>query len=140
MAADPQTVASNLAAIQKPNGTSIRSQSAPRPATRTPPHDVESALERHGSLTDAESLASIDRPPSRGEKVTAPAAKVYPPFHPEVLALLAPAAVFGLLARLGLDALVKYDGQAIFSLAYAQSIGCLIMGLTLRLKDPIGNL
>lgn len=140
MAGDPPTMASDKVAIQNGNGAPIQSQpTGLGPATRTPPHDVESALERHGSLSSAESLASIDRPPSREEKVTAPAARVYHPFHPEVLALLAPAAVFGLLARLGLQALVKYDGESIFPLAYVQSIGCLIMGFTLRLKDPLGN-
>ncbi|KIY74150.1 hypothetical protein CYLTODRAFT_385635 [Cylindrobasidium torrendii FP15055 ss-10] len=51
------------------------------------------------------------------------------PFHIDVLALLFPSSLFGVLARLGLSALVTYDGQSIFPLAYAQGVGCLFMGL-----------
>ncbi|KAI0053010.1 hypothetical protein FA95DRAFT_1509401 [Auriscalpium vulgare] len=98
---------------------------------------IGSALARHRSTADASSLASIDRPPSRDEKL--PPAKVYHPMSPAVLALLMPASVFGVLARLGVVALVNYDGRSIFPLAYAQGIGCLIMGTALRLKDPIGG-
>jgi hypothetical protein len=87
----------------------------------------------------AESLAaSIDRPPSEAEKL--PAAKIYAPLSFPVLALLAPASVFGVLARLGLQGLTTYDGQSVFSLAYAQTIGCFIMGFCLSFKEPIGNL
>ncbi len=50
------------------------------------------------------------------------------PFSPEVLAPLLPSAMFGLLARLGLEALATYNGQSIFPLAYPQAVGCLIMG------------
>ncbi|KAI0068818.1 hypothetical protein BV25DRAFT_1866744 [Artomyces pyxidatus] len=98
---------------------------------------IGSALARHESIADAASLASIDRPPSEQEQL--PPAKVYHPLSPAVLALLMPASVFGLLARLGIEALVTYDGHSIFPLAYAQGLGCLIMGIALRLKDPIGG-
>jgi protein CrcB len=50
-----------------------------------------------------------------------------------------PASVFGVLARLGLQALVTYDGQSIFPLAYVQAIGCFIMGLGLGMKEPFGR-
>jgi hypothetical protein len=92
-----------------------------------------------GAEDDAESLAaSIDRPPSEAEKL--PAAKIYATLSFPVLALLAPASVFGVLARLGLQGLTTYDGQSVFSLAYAQTIGCFIMGFCLSLKEPIGHL
>jgi hypothetical protein len=86
-------------------------------------NSVGSALIRHETIDDAGSLASIDRPPSEDLQ----ASKVYQPLSVSVLALLAPASIFGLLARLGLEALVTYDGQSIFPLAFVQSVGCLIM-------------
>jgi CrcB protein len=66
--------------------------------------------------------------------------KVYPPFSLPVLALLAPASIFGVLARLGLQALATYDGSSIFPLAYPQTVGCFIMGFCLSFKPQIGNL
>jgi hypothetical protein len=54
-----------------------------------------------------------------------------------ILALLAPAAVFGVLARLGLVALMNFDGQSVFPVAYVQAVGCLVMGFGLRLKTPL---
>jgi hypothetical protein len=62
------------------------------------------------------------------------------PLSPEVLLMLMPAAVFGTLARLGLDALTTYPGESIFPLAYVQGVGCLVMGFCLGLKGPISDL
>lgn len=87
---------------------------------------------------DAASLASVDHPPSVHEGL--PPSKIYQPLSLPVLALLIPASIFGVLARLGLEALVTYDGQSIFVLAYPQAVGCLIMGFCLSLKEPIGRL
>lgn len=99
---------------------------------------VGDVLAQREVIEEASSLASIDRPPSELDNIPAP--KVYHPFSLPVLALLAPASIFGTLARLGLSALVTYDGQSIFSLAYAQTIGCFIMGFALELKEPLGDL
>lgn len=63
----------------------------------------------------------------------------YQPLSPAVIVLLMPASVFGVLARLGLDALATYDGRSIFPLAYAQALGCFIMGIALPLKDTVNN-
>ena len=63
-------------------------------------------------------------------------------FHPlswEIIALLMPASVFGVLVRLGLDALTSYDDESIFPLAYVQGVGCLVMGFCLALKVPISE-
>ena len=63
-------------------------------------------------------------------------------FHPlswEIIALLMPASVFGVLVRLGLDALTSYEGESIFPLAYVQGVGCLVMGFCLALKVPISE-
>lgn len=102
------------------------------------PSDVGDIIARHESLSEASSLASIDRPPSVAEGL--PARKIYHPLSFPVLALLAPASVFGVLARLGLDALTTYPGQSVFSLAYAQTLGCFIMGFALEVREPLGEL
>jgi CrcB protein len=99
---------------------------------------VGSLIARHESVSSASSLASVDRPPSKEEGTPAP--KVYAPLSLPVLALLAPASVFGVLARLGLQALATYDGESIFPLAYPQVVGCFIMGFLLPLKGPMGEM
>ena len=97
-------------------------------------------------LSDAESLASINAPPSEEEvergsiRGAYPPAKVYAPFSIPVLTSLAPASVLGALARLGLESITTYDGRAIFPLAWVQAAGCLIMGFALGLRDQIGAL
>lgn len=78
-------------------------------------------------LGEAGSAGPIDKPPDA-------------PLSFPVLALLAPAAVFGVLARLGLVALTNFDGHSVFPLAYVQAVGCLVMGFGLRLKTPLGAL
>lgn len=107
---------------------------------------VSSALSHHTSIHSADSLASIDRPPSRtsptpdnpSEKL--PAAKIYHPLSPHVVALLMPASVFGVLARLGIQALVEYEGTSAFPLAWVQVMGCFVMGFGVGIKDPLGQL
>lgn len=97
-------------------------------------------------LANAESLASINGPPSESEVERGsiqgdfPPSKVYTAFSIPVLTSLAPASVLGALARLGLESITTYDGRAIFPLAWAQAAGCLIMGFALGLKDQIGGL
>ncbi|OBZ70465.1 hypothetical protein A0H81_09972 [Grifola frondosa] len=99
--------------------------------------DVGSVLARHVSVTDAVSLTSIDRPPSEEEKL--PPSKIYHPLSFPVLVLLMPASIFGVLARLGLQAITGYDGHSIFPLAWVQAIGCLVMGFVLGIRDPFGR-
>jgi CrcB protein len=99
---------------------------------------IGDALARHNSVRTASSLAGVDRPPSKEEGV--PNAKDYSPLSLPVLALLAPASVFGVLARLGLQALATYDGESVFPLAYPQTVGCFIMGFLLPLKGPMSQL
>lgn len=101
-------------------------------------NDVGEVLARHSSVGDAASLASIDRPPSEEEKL--PPSKIYHPLSFPVIALLMPASIFGVLARLGLQAITTYDGRSIFPLAWIQAAGCLIMGFALGMKEPFGRL
>lgn len=100
--------------------------------------DVGSIIARHSSVAEASSLASIDRPPSEEEKL--PPSKIYRPLDFPVIALLAPASIFGVLARLGLDALTSYDQRSIFPLAWVQAAGCLVMGFALGMREPFGRL
>jgi fluoride exporter len=80
---------------------------------------------------------TIDRTPSEDEGIRP--SKIYRPFALPVLLILAPASILGVLARLGLQALTSFPGQSVFSLLYAQALGCFIMGIGLRLKEPLGN-
>lgn len=58
----------------------------------------------------------------------------------EAIALLAPFSIFGLLARLGIDAIVSYPGQSVFPLAWVQAAGCFVMGLAQSQKPFIMTL
>ena len=75
-----------------------------------------------------------------------PSAAIRPPFkhaHPfshHILTLMAPFAMFGLLARLGLQALTNFDGEAVFPLAWVQGMGCFFMGIVAGLREPISQL
>jgi fluoride exporter len=62
------------------------------------------------------------------------------PFHPYALALLIPGSIFGLLARLGINALVNYPGSSVFSLAWVQGLGCFVMGFCLGVREPISEM
>jgi len=73
------------------------------------------------------------------EEVLEPPPQLFHPLNWEILALLMPASVFGVLARLGLVSLTSYNGESIFPLAYVQGVGCLVMGFCLALKVPISE-
>jgi len=90
------------------------------------------------SLRRIKSIETVDRPPSSisERQVTKP----WNPLSIHILALLVPASLLGVLTRLGLHWLASYDGSAIFPLAYAQGLGCFVMGFALQLKEPFGHL
>ena len=123
----------DLKSMQSTYRTRRRSTSLTRTVSR-----VSMEVDRQATLSDARSLASIDRPPD--EEVNLPVTKIYDPLSPHVIALLMPASIFGTLARLGLLAITGYDEHAIFPLAWIQAAGCLVMGFGLELKEPIGQL
>lgn len=93
--------------------------------------DTIDAIETHQAET-------VDRPPGSDEGI--PPSKTYAPLSFPVIALLMQASVFGVLARLGLVALMNYDGRSVFALAYAQAVGCLVMGFGVGLKEPFGQM
>lgn len=74
--------------------------------------------------------AAAIRPPSKHSN----------PFSHHVIALLAPFAMLGLLARLGLEALTDYNGNSVFALAWVQGVGCFVMGIAAGLREPISQL
>jgi hypothetical protein len=80
----------------------------------------------------------IDEPPDANQGIVP--SKIYGHLSFPILVLLAPSAVFGVLARLGLVALMTFDGNSVFPLAYVQAVGCLVMGFSLGLKAPLGEL
>jgi hypothetical protein len=117
-------------ALQQPDGTSL-DQSEQVAETR-----IETRHARRESLLEyAESISTIDRPPQPPVR----SAEVYHPYSLPVLAILAPASILGTLARLGILALVNYDGQSIFPLAYVQAVGCVVMGFGLASKASLGR-
>ncbi|KAF9464491.1 CrcB-like protein-domain-containing protein [Collybia nuda] len=90
------------------------------------------------------SVETVERPPQNSCQLETDLCRLRQPpkSHPlslHILALLIPFSTLGTLARLGLQALAAYEGGGIFSLAYAQAIGCLMMGLTLRSKDSVSR-
>jgi len=64
---------------------------------------------------------------------------LYHPYSHQIVSILGPASIFGLLARLGLEWLGTYTGEAAFPLAWVQWTGCAFMGFYLGLRDPIIN-
>lgn len=94
-------------------------------------------MDRSGDKLDssAQSALQPDVLPSAEERI--PFSKTYEPLSFPVIALLMPTAVFGVLARLGLIALMTYNGGSVFPLAYVNAFGCFVMGLCLGLKEPL---
>lgn len=99
---------------------------------------ISSVLAAHGYTEDAASLASIDREPTEGTVPSSPKSRVS--LAPSTLALLAPASILGVLARLWLQSLLDFEGRSIFPLAYVQATGCLVLGFGLGYKEPIERL
>lgn len=86
----------------------------------------EEALEDTRFSDDgSERSRPAEPPPSAAIR---PPSKHAHPFSYHVLTLMAPFAMFGLLARLGLQALTNFDGEAVFPLAWVQGAGCFLWG------------
>jgi CrcB protein len=48
-----------------------------------------------------------------------------------------PFSIAGTLIRIALIRLQEYPGMPVFSLVYAQWVGCLIMGIAVKCKTPL---
>ena len=114
--------------MQSTGGTYIRGRIYSRPLTLT-----------YMSVTPEENPADLTPEPKGVQVVVEPPPQLFHPLNWEILALLMPASVFGVLARLGLSALTSYAGESIFPLAYVQGVGCLVMGFCLALKVPLSE-
>jgi CrcB protein len=90
-------------------------------------------------FSDESSEQSRPAEPPPSAAIRPPSKHAYP-FSHHVLALLAPFAMFGLLARLGLQALTNFDGGAVFPLAWVQGVGCFFMGIAAGLREPLSQL
>ena len=121
-------------------GEKERRRSRSSRSRRSPVIMINNGSQISGQAEDARSpsVADISLPPAE-EELKVPN-QVYSPFSAEVISLLMPGSVFGALARLGIEGLVTYDGQAIFPLAWVQAAGCFVMGFAVSLKTEIGDL
>jgi len=109
-------------------------QSSAQDQVRTTVEDVRDDVE------DVD-IASIEEPTSsRHSHHSTSSRKTYHYLSHHILALLIPFSIFGVLARLGIQALTTYNGQSFASLTYVQATGCLVMGFALHLKEPISDL
>lgn len=100
-------------------------------------------VERPDEVAEEEGLEPEETPvgPSTPETQKTPSKpKLIAPFDFRMVALIMPMSIFGLLARLGLQALATYPGQSIFALAWVQAAGCFVMGALLGLREPISLL
>lgn len=103
--------------------------------------DLGVRIHTHSDVQDAEDTQNAERvdvPPNADQGIRPQ--KIYLPFSFPVIVLLMPASILGVLARLGLVALMTYNGRSVFPLAYVQAVGCLVMGIGLRMKEPLGQL
>lgn len=96
----------------------------------------QAAASRH----DGSMWTSTSDPRTESYDPASPEPLVYHAFSIHVLSFLMSFSVFGTLARLGIRALATYDGQSIFPLAWVQAVGCVIMGFTMGLREPITKL
>ncbi|BGP50050.1 hypothetical protein JCM10450v2_005958 [Rhodotorula kratochvilovae] len=95
----------------------------PRPATEEPPLETGSAsLPPKPRLQPAQEIQSV-----------------YRTTHPKlsVFSLLITATIWGVLARLGLEWVGGFAARAVFSLVWAQMVGCFVMGFVTTKKNAI---
>ncbi|TEB35659.1 hypothetical protein FA13DRAFT_1753220 [Coprinellus micaceus] len=126
---------------QPPNEEQVselaRSKSQRSGQLQLPKSDIEAQacqVEEEEQLHEAQ---LIDRPPDGAQDIRMP--KVYRPYDLPILLILAPASILGVLGRLGLVALVTFEGSSVFALGYVNALGCLIMGFGLSMKGPLGE-
>jgi hypothetical protein len=80
---------------------------------------------------------TVERPPASDEGI--PPSKTYAPLSFPVIVLLMPASVFGVLARLGLVALMNYDGHAVFPLRILRLLAVSLWALDLGSRHRSGR-
>ncbi|KZT50656.1 hypothetical protein CALCODRAFT_178069 [Calocera cornea HHB12733] len=128
---------------QSNEGIPVPSPPSPSPA-ETPPDSQDTVTGNEDGNRQPQPQPQPHRPesPTPSEAIEPPSARVksYHPLALEVLVLLMPGSVLGVLARLGLSALDTYDGQGVFALAWVQGIGCLVMGCCVGWRDQISAL
>ncbi|KAG8803341.1 hypothetical protein FRC16_006086 [Serendipita sp. 398] len=113
-------------------GYETRLQRSPDPSLNGL-HELERCL-----TTGGEPNPTAPRTPEPEEEPQA-RKELAPPgiLSPEAIVLLAPFSIFGLLARLGIEAITTYSNQSVFTLAWVQAVGCLVMGIAQSQKTYI---
>ncbi|KAG8962441.1 hypothetical protein FRC03_004248 [Tulasnella sp. 419] len=128
-------------AVSKPlikkEDTTVFSQGSQVADTEIPMDDIEQPDSNTRISADASSQHRVSDRHSPTKDHAPQLEKPLLPCDVRVIALLAPASIFGLLARLGVHALATYDGQSVFAFAWVQAIGCFVMGLCLGWREII---
>jgi fluoride ion exporter CrcB/FEX len=92
-------------------------------------HERRFALAEVPAVTEPMPLDSAEGPKQDAQPVQLYENKLI------IFAALIPVSILGMLIRVGLTLLETYDGEPVFALAYAQFIGCTIMGFVVKKKD-----
>ncbi|KAH9821598.1 CrcB-like protein-domain-containing protein [Melampsora americana] len=107
---------------------------SPRGSKDTQPQPIEPLLDSTRQLPSP-FKSQDDAPPHEQKKTTPIPSRIL-----ETHSILIWWAICGLLTRLGLNAIGEYEGRSVFSVLLVQVVGCLVMGMGLRLKDTLDRI
>lgn len=123
---------------KSPSTDTARQQQTAGPVNNTAPtfnekmasSDAASSPQQTSNVSDDDAAETEEAgqqiEPTRDESFHRRAAR-----HLATVSLISFAAIWGTLARKGLSALNTYDGQSVTPLVWAQTVGCLVMGLAI---------
>lgn len=123
-------------ASKSPNPRNIQIDLACGPSDSQYQSIDDSTTYRQAEIPNAESTLSM-RSGDESEpelETEAPTLQIYENKLP-IFAALIPVSILGALIRIGLNLLETYNGAPVFGLAYAQFVGCVIMGVVVKKKD-----
>ncbi|EGG06335.1 uncharacterized protein MELLADRAFT_36249 [Melampsora larici-populina 98AG31] len=107
---------------------------SPRSSTKTLPQAVGPLSESTRPLPSPFKAQGDEPPPEQNKTTPITSRKL------ETHSILIWWAICGLLTRLGLNAIGEYEGKSVFSVLLVQVVGCLVMGVGLRLKDTLDRI
>ncbi|CAO3687889.1 unnamed protein product [Umbelopsis ramanniana] len=123
-------------ASESPNPRNIQINLACGPSDSQYQSIDDSTTYRQAEIPNAESTLSM-RSGDEAEpelETEAPTLQIHENKLP-IFAALIPVSILGALIRIGLNLLETYNGAPVFGLAYAQFVGCVIMGVVVKKKD-----
>lgn len=122
--------------------TGVQTQAPPQPdfVDLEQNRDVEKEIlaEHAPTLTSTTVGHPLSKPLSGPS--SPPPLPVYHKLSIHILSVLIPASIFGTLGRLGLDALMGYDGHPVFPVIYAQSLGSFVIGVMIGIREQVARL